>query len=129
MNWRVVTTVVQSSVVVVGCGLIGLSLTRLPGGVPGDALTMALGGATLGLIGVAAGIMMRAPIHRLEQRTSSRYLLGLRIGTVGGIVAAAGWLLAVFVDGTLGYWGVALGILTGLAGLVVHRLNHAKVHF
>ena len=128
MERSVVVTVVQSSAVVLGCGLIGLSLTRLPGGESADALFMVLGGATIGLVGVALGLMFREPVHELEQRTGPRQLIGLRIGTVGGIIAAVGWLLAVFVDGTLGYWVVAPGVLTGIVGLVIHRLNHARVH-
>ena len=129
MKRSFVITVLQSSAVVLGCGLIGLSLTRLPGGIPAAPFIMALGGATIGLVGVAVRLVFLEPVRELEQRTGPRHLLGLRIGTVGGIVAAVGWLLAVFVDGTFGYWVVAPGILTGLVGLIIHRLNHARVHF
>ena len=128
MERAVGITVAQSCAVVLGCALIGLSLTRLSGGESADALFMALGGATIGLVAVALGLMFLRPVHELEPRTSPRQLIRLRIGTVGGIIAVVGWLprCSSMAHSDTGSWSPAS--LTGLVGLIIYRLNHARVH-
>jgi hypothetical protein len=119
-------TAIQSVAVILGCALVGLSLTRVPGGDPGDGLFMAVGGAILGAIGAVAGILARGPTREWEQSRSPRQLIGLRIATVGGIVAMVGWLVVVFLSSVVGRWIALVGIVSGGAGLIIHKLTRAK---
>ena len=84
---------------------------------------MALGGAVVGLVAVIISLLVRAPTQALEQRKSPRQLIGLRIFTVGFVVALVGWLTAVFLYGTLGYWVAVVGVLSGVAGIIIHNVN------
>ena len=123
MNRYAIVSVVQSVAVVAACAAVALSLAKVSGAESSSFLFMALGGAAMGLIGVVAGLMFRAPVQELERRRSPRQLLGLRIATVCFMVAVAGWLVAVFVSGSWGYWVVVAGVLGGCTGIVFHRLQ------
>ena len=98
-------------------------MTRVPGGESADAFSMGLGGGAIGLVGVVVGLLVRGPVHELQQRKSPRQLLGLRVSTVGFIVAMVGWLLAVFVHPTVGSYVMGAGIVGGIAGVILHNVN------
>ena len=52
--------------------------------------------------------------------SSEKKWIGLKIGTVSGIIAFCGALVAWVGLGKLGYWIVAAGILGGVVGLILH---------
>jgi hypothetical protein len=123
MNRGAAITTVQSIAVILGCAAIGVSLTRVPGGEASDAFSMALGGGAIGLVGVVVGLLVRGPVHEQQQHKTPRQLAGLRLSTVGLLVAMVGWLLVVFVHATLGSYVMVTGILSGIAGIIIHNVN------
>jgi len=46
--------------------------------------------------------------------------LGVKIGVVGFFIALCGWLVAIYINEKAGFVFIAVGILTGFAGMVVH---------
>ena len=108
MNHSAITTAIQSIAIVAVCAAMGLSLAKVSGGESSSFPPVALGGAAMGLVGVIVGLIIRAPVGEFEQRRKPRQLIGLRIATVGLIVAVTGWLVAVFLFDTLGYSLVSL---------------------
>jgi len=126
MSRDTLITLLQSIAVVLVCGFLGLSIARVTGADSAVSLAMSLGGAVVGLIAVVIGILVRSPTREWEHRRNPHSLLGLRIATVGTIIAVSGWLLAVFVSGELGWLVGVAGALSGGAGILVHNISLAK---
>jgi len=55
--------------------------------------------------------------------SSERKWVGLKIGTVSGLVAFSGGLVAFLGLGKIGYWIVVAGLLGGLVGMFLHFLS------
>ena len=126
MNHSAITTAIQSIAIVAVCAAMGLSLAKVSGGESSSFPLVALGGAAMGLVGVIVGLIIRAPVGEFERRRKPRQLIGLRIATVGLIVAVTGWLVAVFLSDTLGYSLVVIGTLGGGVGILFHRFQAGR---
>jgi hypothetical protein len=98
-------------------GLMGLSLSRVEPSMADRALELTAGGAFIAIVALAIGALLRP--RNLETDIPSRWLLGLKIGTFGFLIALAGWLLGVFISVGVGYWVAVAGILLGGAGMLV----------
>jgi hypothetical protein len=126
MNSRGILSAVQSIGVVLGCAAIAYSLSRVPSMDSSSGPMLALIGGAIGLIGVGVGLIARPGVAEFERRHTARQLLGLRIAVPSGFVAAAGWLIAIFISAKVGYWVGLVGILVGICGIVIHNVSLAR---
>jgi hypothetical protein len=110
-------------VVVIVCGVFGHSIGTVSGENGGESLRWALGGGVIGILGLVLSIALRPFVKNLEASRPPAQLLGMRIATLGGLLALSGWLIAIYVNGRVGYWVVALGVSIGGAGILVHSMN------
>ncbi len=110
-------------VVVIVCGILGHSIATVSGENAGESLRWALGGGAIAVLGLLLSVAVRPFVRNLEASRPPAQLLGMRIATVGGLLALSGWLIAVYLNGRVGYWVVALGVSTGGAGILVHNIN------
>lgn len=109
------------SLAIVGvAALIGLSLAKVSAG---DPWAFSLGAAVIASIAVGIAGLFHKPTASLEQTTPPRNLLGLRIGVAGFVIALCGWLVAVFLSASVGYYIVALGVVAGFVGMPIHIYN------
>jgi len=120
MRGRLIETL-QAVAIVAALALVAAPLPRVGGESLSVQLWFAFGGAV-----ASAVILLVVWAVRSDGRlrggfyvNPSRYR-GLRIGFGGFCVAMLGWLIGVFASGTVGYWVVALGILIGFIGMIVH---------
>jgi hypothetical protein len=79
---------------------------------------LALVGAVIGVVGVLAGLMLRPGVAEFERRGPRLPLICLRIATVGGFIAGAGWLIVVFISYSIGFPVTVIGVITGVVGVV-----------
>jgi hypothetical protein len=88
-----------------------------------EGLPGAVGGGVIG--GVAFGIatVLRPATVSVEVRLGRKRLHGLRIGIVGFCIAAAGWLVAVYLSGHVGFYVSAVGVAIGFVGMAVHAIT------
>ena len=106
------------STVVVVAGLVGLSLTKTPALQHASGTQFFLSGALIGLLAVG--------LHRLtgqriqESLPPSRLLRGLKICTVGLLVALVGWLISAFIKLEYGLPFVVAGMAVGACGMAYH---------
>jgi hypothetical protein len=121
MNRNTIFSVTQSIIIVAVCAALGLSLAKVSGGAGVSPLLSVIGGTVFGLIGICVGFMVRSPKPDSERYSGA--MVGFRIMMVGFILAIAGWLVGVFLSQAIGYWFVAVGVLTGCAGIAVVRFQ------
>lgn len=116
-----VAEILQGALVVAAVALVAASLPHLEGKSLGVQLLFAFIGGVASFL-VLLLVRTIRPNSRLRgsfyvERSTSR---GLKIGFGGFCVAALGWLVAVFIAGTLGFWLVVLGVAIGFVGIIVH---------
>ena len=100
--------------------LMGLSLAKVTAS---DPWVPSIGAAALALVAVGIGSLFRQQATSFEKVTSPRKLMGMRVGTVGFGVALLGWLVAVFLSGTVGYYIVVFAVAIGFTGMAIHLYN------
>ena len=100
--------------------LLGLSLAKVSAG---DPWAFSLGAAVIAAVAVGIARLFRTPTASFEQSAPPRKLLGLRISVAGFLVALSGWLVGVFLSGSVGYYIVALGVAVGFVGFPIHIYN------
>lgn len=110
----------SSLAIVSVAALLGLSLAKVAAG---DPWVFSLGAAVIASAALGFATLFAKPTASLEQTTPPRKLLGLRVGVVGFLVALSGWLVAVFLSATVGYYIVALGVAVGFVGFPIHIYN------
>ncbi|BAZ94902.1 membrane protein [Thiohalobacter thiocyanaticus] len=110
----------QSLAIVSVAALLGLSLAKVSAA---DPWAFSVGAAVIAAIAVGIAGLFRQSTVSFEKATPPRKLLGLRIGVVGFVVALCGWLVAVFLSASVGYYIVVLGIVTGFVGFPIHIYN------
>jgi len=109
-----------SLAVVAVTALLGVSIARVDSA---DPWPMALGGAVIGAVAAGIGALFQEPTAALEKAIPRRKLLGMRIAVVGFVIALGGWLVAVFLSKSAGYWIAMPGIFLGIVGLCIHVIN------
>jgi len=112
--------IIYSLAIVSFAALFGLSLAKVSASDPWD---FTLGAAVISAVAVIVAGFFRKPTASFEQATPPRKLLGLRIGVVGFVVALSGWLVAVFLSASVGYFIVALGVIASFVGFPIHIYN------
>jgi hypothetical protein len=122
MEQRRVWTSVQSIGVIGACSAFAYSISCLPNMEASDGPVLALVGAIIGFIGVLAGLILRPRVAEFERRGPPLPLICLRIATVGGLIAGAGWLIVVFISYRIGFPIAVIGIVTGVVGVVSGRI-------
>ena len=100
--------------------LVGLSLAKVSSG---DPWVYSIGAAVISLVAVVIASAFRQQSASFEKATPPRKTLGLRIGIAGFVIALCGWLVGVFLSATVGYYIVAIGVVTGFVGFPVHIYN------
>jgi uncharacterized membrane protein len=110
----------QSLTIIGIASLLGLSVAKVAAA---DPLAFSGGAAFIAAIAVGIVGLFHQPIASFEKITPPRKLLGLRIGVVGFVVALCGWLVAIFLSATVGYYIVVFGVLVGFVGFPIHIYN------
>lgn len=100
--------------------LIGLSLSRVVPSLADRSLETTVGGALLAVIALSIGHFFRNRISHFESSIPARKLKGLKVGTLGGLIAFSGLLVAIFISYQVGYWIAVLGIVIGFIGMGMH---------
>lgn len=106
--------------IVLGVALVGASVGKVTAFDQGYS---AASGGIIAAIAVGIGAMFGTKTKELERTTEPRKLLGLRIGVVGGCVAAGGWVVAVYASQPVGFILAAAGIGIGFVGMGIHYVN------
>jgi len=106
--------------VVLVFALLGHSLTRVEGIPQEDGLAFALVGAFFAGIALFISSLFRPKTSQLENSHPPSHFLGLRVGVVGFFVAFCGWLVAIYINGKAGLVLIAVGILVGFVGMLMH---------
>ena len=99
---------------------MGHSLTHLEGMPKDDGLAFALAGALFASVALFVGFLLRPATSQLENSRPSIYFLGLKIGVVGFFIALCGWLMTIYICGKSGLVLVAVGVLVGFVGMLIH---------
>lgn len=100
--------------------LLGLSIARVAAF---DPWALSLGGAVIGAVAAGVDALFQQPIASLEEAIPPRKRIGMRIATVGFLIALGGWLVAVFLSRSAGYYIVVAGIGVGFIGIIIHFIN------
>jgi hypothetical protein len=113
--------ILQGTVVVVAVALVAASLPHLEGkSVEVQLLFALIGGVASAVVLLAVRAVRSDGRLRGSSYVEPSKYRGLKIGFVGFCVAVLGWLVAVFIAGTLGFWLVVLGVAIGFVGMIVH---------
>lgn len=103
--------------IVAFAAVFGLALAKVTAG---DPWFLSLGAAGIAVIAIGIAALFARPTASFEQDTSPRKLLGMRIATVGGLVALSGWVITVLLSANVGFYVVVLGFVVGFSGFVTH---------
>ena len=114
---------ISTLAVILVCGVLGHSIATVLGENGSGSLRWALGGGVIGVMGLIISVAVRPFVRNLESSRPPAQLLGMRIATVGFLLALSGWLIGVYLGSRIGYWMVALGVSIGGAGILVHNVN------
>lgn len=120
MNTRLLVNVLQSAVLVVSVGMVGLSLSRVQVSI--DPTAGFLVGAGIALLAIAIAYPFLPKARSLQEATPPQRLWGLRVMVGGLAVAVVGWLVAVFISLPIGHAVGGIGALSGLVGMLLHWL-------
>jgi len=74
----------------------------------------------LAFVGGSIGAVALPRAREIEAITPTCKLIGLRVATVGVLVAIAGATLAFAVSYGIGYWVALGGAVSGLIGILIH---------
>ena len=111
-------TAIIYAIVVFVTAMLGFSLTRTHSLRSSDPLLFAIGGA---LIAATALLIFHKARSRIElSLPPARQLRGLKLFTIGFLVALIGWFAAVFVKPEIGVNIALLGFAIGFAGMFYH---------
>jgi len=106
--------------IVAVAALLGVSIARVSSS---NLWGFAIGSITIAAIAIGIAGLFSSKTASFENATPPRKLLGMRIGVVGGLISLCGWLIAVFVLASVGYYVAVLGVVVGLVGLAIHFYN------
>ena len=107
-----------NSTVVVVAGLVGLSLTKAPTLQHASGSQFFLSGALIGLLAIGLHRFVGQRVQ--ESLPPSRPLRGLKVFTVGLLLALVGWLVSAFVKLEYGLPFVVAGMAVGACGMAYH---------
>ena len=111
---------VQRIIIITVAALVGASVGKVGFS---DPVPFFLGGGVVAAIAVGIAGTYSPQTAKLEKTTPPRKLLGLRIGTVGFVLAICGWLVTVFSSQHYGFILASSGIGIGFVGMAVHFIN------
>ena len=106
------------SAVVAVAGLVGLSLTKTPALQHESGTQFFLSGALIGLLAIGLHQLVGQRVQ--ESLPPTRLLRGLKLFTVGLLLALGGWLVSAFVKLEYGLPFVVAGTAVGACGMAYH---------
>ena len=112
LRWLIESTVVAAA------GLVGLSLTKTPALQHASGSQFFLSGALIGLLAIGLHRLVGQRIQ--ESLPAPRLLSGLKVFTVGLLLALVGWLVSAFIKLEYGLPLAVAGIAVGACGMIYH---------
>ena len=120
MNLRTVTAFAPYVAIILVASLMGFSLTRVDTGAAEHQIGFTLGGATLAAVAILISRVFSGAAKEVTTKIPEKNLRGMKIGVVSFCVALSGWLVAVLVNGKVGFVLVVVGVVAGFIGIAIH---------
>ena len=122
MRRNPIFSAIQFVVIVAVSTILGLALAMVAGAQGISPLFSTIGGLGFGLVSALVGFGF-ASSHKSHERISGGRVLGVRLTVCGFTLAIAGWLIGIFFSPTIGHLAVAVGVVSGCAGIAFIRFG------
>lgn len=120
MNLRALSSVFPYAAIIVVAGLMGFSITRVDAGAAEHQVGFTLGGALVAGIAILISRLFSVRTQEVTAAIPEKKLLGVKVGVVSFCVALSGWLVAVLLNGKVGFVLVVAGVAAGFVGMAIH---------